>query len=180
MKKWLVYDHNEQAFNALKFFFLMMAQIFAIIYYETHNKKFKYCYYSFKFIGCAYKVFWDWHFDWGLFRGTKKSTPRYLRDKMKFPPTFYYCMMIFDVIALYFWIVIIFLYKYLENASSDEAIQNVEFFNKVAWLTWLELSVLMIRRTVWVLIRVENEFFSNFEGFRDIVAIPPMKLEKKE
>jgi len=38
----------------------------------------------------------------------------------------------------------------------------------------------MIRRTVWVLIRVENEFFSNFEGFRDIVAIPPMKLEKKE
>jgi len=36
----------------------------------------------------------------------------------------------------------------------------------------------MTRRTVWVLIRLENEFFSNFEGFRDIVAIPPIKNEE--
>lgn len=129
LKKWLVYDHGEQAFNALKFFILMMAQIFAICYYETHIKNFKYMYYGFKFVGCTYKVFWDWHFDWGLFRGTKKSTPRFLRDKMKFQPWFYYCMMVFDVFALFFWVVIIFLYKYLKNANTDEAIQNVEFFN---------------------------------------------------
>jgi len=37
--------------------------------------------------------------------------------------------MVFDVFALFFWVVIIFLYKYLKNANTDEAIQNVEFFN---------------------------------------------------
>lgn len=158
----------------------MMSSIFAIAYYETHNKKFKYVYYGLKAFGCAYKLFWDWHFDWGLFRGTKKTTPLFLRDKMKFSACFYYCMMAFDVFALYFWVILIFLYKYIKHESTDQAIANIEFYNDVNWLTWLELCVLMARRTVWVLIRVENEFFSNFEGFRDIVQIPPMKIEKKD
>jgi len=100
----------------------MMAQIFAIIYYEWHIKNCKYLYYGFKTVGCAYKIFWDWHFDWGLFRGTKKSTPLFLRDKIRFSPKFYYCMMVFDVVALYFWVIIILLYKLVEGESTDEAI----------------------------------------------------------
>jgi len=34
-----------------------------------------------------------------------------------------------------------------------------------------------IRRTLWAIIRVENEFFNNFESFRDMVLIPPIKDE---
>jgi len=86
--------------------------------------------------------------------------------------------MAFDVVALYFWAIIILIYKVIYKESTEEAISSVEFFNNVAWITWLELIVLMTRRTVWVLIRLENEFFSNFEGFRDIVAIPPIKNEE--
>ena len=35
-----------------------------------------------------------------------------------------------------------------------------------------------IRRTVWAIIRVENEFFNNFEEFRDIIVIPPIQDDR--
>ena len=34
-----------------------------------------------------------------------------------------------------------------------------------------------IRRTVWSVLRVENEFFNNFEQYRAFIAIPPIKEE---
>lgn len=34
-----------------------------------------------------------------------------------------------------------------------------------------------IRRTIWAIIRVENEFFNNYEEFRDHIAIPPIREE---
>ena len=42
-----------------------------------------------------------------------------------------------------------------------------------------------IRRTVWSLIRVENEFFNNYENFRSIPKIPSLmgkigRLDKAE
>jgi len=36
------------------------------------------------------------------------------------------------------------------------------------------------RRTFWAMIRVENEFFNNFEQYRDIVMIPPLRDEQNE
>ena len=50
----------------------------------------------------------------------------------------------------------------------------VEFYNNVIWITWLESILNATRRTIWVVIRVESEFFNNFEQFRDIVTIPPI------
>ena len=35
----------------------------------------------------------------------------------------------------------------------------------------------IIRRTIWALLRTENEFFNNYESFRDILLIPPIKDE---
>ena len=32
-----------------------------------------------------------------------------------------------------------------------------------------------IRRSIWSILRVENEFFNNFEQFRDCIVIPPIK-----
>ena len=32
-----------------------------------------------------------------------------------------------------------------------------------------------IRRAVWAVLRVENEFFNNYEQYRDIIAIPPLE-----
>lgn len=37
-----------------------------------------------------------------------------------------------------------------------------------------------IRRSVWALLRVENEFFNNFEQYRDVIVIPPIKDDNNE
>lgn len=83
--------------------------------------------------------------------------------------------MILDVIGLYFWAIVILLYKMTETTNS--AIESLEFYNNIMWITWTELIVAAIRRTIWILIRFENEFFSNFEQFRDVVTIPPIKAD---
>lgn len=154
----------------------MTGPICYIIYNEApgHPKFFKYMYYTFKSIGTTYKLFWDFYFDWGLFRGTRPDN-RLLRDNMKFTPKFYYICMFVDVIGLYIWAFIILMYSVTESA--DKAIDSLEFYSNVMWITWLELIVQAIRRTIWILIRFENEFFSNFEQFRDIVTIPPIKAD---
>ena len=122
MKKWLVYGHNEQAINALKYFFLVIGPGCAAIYYESHNKTFKYCYWTFKGIGSCMKVVWDFYFDWGLFRRTKKDSPLFLRDKICYPQWFYYIAMTYDVFALFFWAVVI---KYYYSMLGEHHELNV-------------------------------------------------------
>ena len=52
-----------------------------------------------------------------------------------------------------------------------------DFFNQIIWITWFEMLLNALRRTIWVVIRVETEFFVNYEQYRDIVTIPPIKDE---
>ena len=134
LRKWLVYGHKVQAWNALKYLILMMGPISYIIYNETGITVFKYGYFTFKTIGTTYKFVWDLYFDWGLFRGTRKDNWM-LRDNMKFTPTFYYVCMFVDFIGLYFWIVIILLYDLTE--SGDSSIGSLEFYSNIMWITWV-------------------------------------------
>lgn len=46
-------------------------------------------------------------------------------------------------------------------------------------MTMIGVMVELTRRMVWAVIRVENEFFNNFEQYRDILAIPPIRNEKE-
>lgn len=134
MRKWLVYGHKLQAWNALKYFLLILGPICYIIYNEAHIKEFRWCYFFFKTVGTTYKLFWDFYFDWGLFRGTRKDN-RLLRDETKFQPIFYYICMILNVIGLYFWVIVILMYQSRESTSS--AIDSLEFYSNVMWITWV-------------------------------------------
>ena len=60
----------------------------------------------------------------------------------------------------------------IENKDSDE--QSQTYFNNLMYITWIEYIINFVRRTVWVVIRVESEFYNNFEQYRDVVTIPPM------
>jgi len=157
---------------------LVIGPACAGIYYETHNKTFKYCYWTFKGIGSCMKVVWDFYFDWGLFRRTKKESPLFLRDKITYPRWFYYIAMLYDLFALFFWVVVIKYYYSMVGEHHELNVPELQFFDNVMWITWLELIVVSVRRTIWVLIRLENEFFNNFESFRDIQTVPPIKKEK--
>ena len=37
-----------------------------------------------------------------------------------------------------------------------------------------------IRRSLWAIIRVENEFHNNFESYRDVIGIPPVKDDTRD
>ena len=42
-------------------------------------------------------------------------------------------------------------------------------------LSFVSMMAEAIRRSIWSLLRVENEFFNNFEEYRDFLVIPPIK-----
>ena len=107
-------------------------------------------------------LYWDFRWDWGFFIGSKDDT-KYLRDQLIFSKRFYYTCMVFNTIFRFWWLIGIF------------TIKTSVFWDSIGILTFCSMLVEAMRRTFWAIIRVENEFFNNFEQYRDIVMIPPIK-----
>ena len=98
-------------------------------------------------------MYWDFRWDWGLLIGTRKDT-RFLRDQMIFSKNFYYTCMLLNTIFRFWWVTAIFTVKFAGGAY---------FMDSLGVLTFIAAIVEAIRRTFWAVIRVENEFFNNFE-----------------
>ena len=71
--------------------------------------------------------------------------------------------MTFNTIFRFWWVI------------GSFSIHTNVFFDSIGILTFSSMIVEAMRRTFWAIIRVENEFFNNFEQYRDIVMIPPIK-----
>ena len=101
--------------------------------------------------------------DWGLLRSTEKGKYA-LREKMKYGVKFYYFAMTTNAILRFFWVVGIFSYPFDSSVG--------KFFKDMQMITFVSVMAEVIRRTQWALIRVENEFYNNFEQYRTIPTIP--------
>lgn len=55
--------------------------------------------------------------------------------------------------------------------------QSSLFLKSINIMLFLGMLLEAVRRTLWSLLRIENEFFNNFEEFRDIIIIPPINDE---
>jgi hypothetical protein len=66
----------------------------------------------------------------------------------------------------FWWVIGIFPYTW------DSPIGD--FMKKVELGFFMKMMAEAIRRTLWVLIRVENEFHNNFESYRSILIIPKL------
>jgi len=82
------------------------------------------------------------------------------------------------VIGLYIWLIVYFAVEVVVEKETAKEYTLMEFLNRISGLIWLEMIVVAFRRTMWVLIRIESEFFTNFEEFRDITIVPPIKKEE--
>ena len=98
-------------------------------------------------------LYWDFYWDWALFRSFK-SKNWLLRDNLTFNPSFYYISMILNLIMRFWWVISIFNIKFNGNQSFLNGLQIMVFFS---------MLVEGIRRTLWSIIRVENEYHNNFE-----------------
>ena len=85
---------------------------------------------------------------------------------MIFSKKFYYTCIVLDTIFRFWWLLGIF--TWYQPALVDS----------IGLLAFSGMFVEAIRRTFWAVIRVENEFFNNFEQYRDILMIPPIKDER--
>ena len=85
---------------------------------------------------------------------------------MTFKPNFYYLAMAINVICRFWWLIYAIV---MSKKHHSIMMENLEFF------VFIGMMIEAVRRTLWCIIRVENEFFNNFEHFRDIVQIPPIK-----
>lgn len=110
-------------------------------------------------------IYWDFYWDWGLFRGTQKGN-RILRDEIKYSPKFYYFAMVTNVILRFWWVLNMAVFKFSGSAAFLQGIQIMIF---------ISMMMEAMRRTIWSLIRVENELVNNFEKYRTYISIPPLK-----
>ena len=110
-------------------------------------------------ISTCYNLFWDIYLDWGC--GRQNNLHFFLREKLTYPQVSYYLAIIYDIIIRTTWT---WNFIHIKSSLSE-------------WKNLLTCTLEVIRRAVWVLIRVENENLSNPENYRTILAIPDLPME---
>ena len=90
-----------------------------------------------------------------------------LRDQIRFPKQFYYFAMVINFILRFFWLISIFSFQF-------EKEEGVNFIRTWDILVFSQIIAEALRRTMWALLRVENEFFNNFENYKSISSIPDL------
>ena len=75
--------------------------------------------------------------------------------------------MVINFILRFVWLVAIFSYKF-------EKEEGINFIKTWDLLVFSQIMAEALRRTLWALLRVENEFFNNFENYKSISSIPDL------
>ena len=114
-------------------------------------------------ISQGYMTFWDVYVDWGLGRCGSKNF--FLRDKIVYPKSWYYFVIIVDVILRFIWTLNLIQFYDKDRKDLDEY-KNFIFALLEAY-----------RRIQWCVFRIENEQCSNPENYRTILAIPELPLD---
>jgi len=104
-------------------------------------------------ITSLYTLYWEYNWDWGLFDRDLPGA-RFLRDKLVFSPSTYYIAMFFNTVIRFDWLII---------ALNLHFSGPLYFLENLEMIIFLRLTIESIRRTVWAILRVENEYFNNFE-----------------
>ena len=106
----------------------------------------------------GYMLFWDIYVDWGLGRGGKNF---FLREKIAYPKFWYYVAIIIDAILRFSWT-----WNFISiDKSYDE------------WKNTFTAMLEAYRRIQWCVFRIENEYQTNPENYRTILAIPELPLD---
>jgi hypothetical protein len=125
-------------------------------------------YLLFGIFSTLYSYSWDIVMDWGLLRGSggsKGMINKLLRDRLKYPASFYLFSAFTNFFLRFAWILPIVDQMYWHSLLGETLMQmEVLFF-------FLALAELY-RRAQWSLFRVENENINNYEKYRTIHEIP--------
>ena len=158
-KKWSYF------FNALKYLLTIIMGIIVCI----HQGEFKdsqiflmgYC-----GLVTFYNLFWDFKYDHNLF---DIEGPFLLRKKRLYPVHFYYIWILINLMFRFNWMMLFFPDHY-----------TAKYLYNINWVILYSSICEMIRRFIWVLIRVENEVIKHPESYGEMVALPPINMQNNE
>ena len=157
---------QHQITNAGKYFSKLVPPFILLFYVNGKNVNAEgfYVWLTFQMIATLYCLVWDYYMDWGLFRSSKPGKYM-LRDKIQYPQYFYYFAMVVNLLLRFYWTLGFF------KGGFSKVAKDFELY---AWGAMLAEAV---RRSLWSLIRIENEFFHNFEKYRSVLVIPSLMDE---
>ena len=166
-----IYKYNETGLwfpnlvNAGKYFAGMMVIFFSYLVADGSDAITKEFYVKFAVFSTLYSYSWDIVMDWGLLRGTRGFPSCLLRDRIKYPPSFYYFSAVTNLALRFAWALPLIDNKFWSFYFSDS-------FNEYQILFFLLAFGETYRRAQWSLFRVENENINNYEKYRAIHEIP--------
>lgn len=138
----------------MKIFYGFGNNLSGFFYSRVHNHIRLFFRIGFASVSTLYNLFWDFYLDWGLMRPNNNYF--LLREKITYPQISYYIAIILDIILSTMWT-----WNFIPIRSS-----------LTEWRNILTCNLDVIKRFIWVLIRIENEILANPEGYRTILAIP--------
>lgn len=155
-----------QAKNAGKYFSALVAEAAHLWAHGDARDTAFWVWLFFKTFSTIYKYIWDLRVDWGLLRFWKISDFG-LREKQYYPKFFYYW-------AIFTNFVLRFSFFYWTFVPISLMQEDVDLWSVLKLKLGISLVLEAYRRTQWSLLRVENENINNFEGYRQILKIPPL------
>jgi len=146
--------------------YLASILVVVISYFKSQYQGYQPAFITIYVFATAYSYAWDITMDWGLLKTTKAG--RFLlRDRIKYPPVYYYFAIITNLILRCSWMLTL-----LPNWWFART------FHDVQGLILLTSLGEAYRRAQWSLFRVENENINNYEKYRAIQEIPKMPDEE--
>jgi len=107
-------------------------------------------------LSLSYTLYWNYNMDWGILR--RKNCLR----KRFFPSYYYYIAAVFNFLAIYgpIWSII----------SEASISSSVSLMPEIYTTIFAALEI--IRRSIWSILRMENEIVTNTGKFRPVNLIP--------
>ena len=144
--------------NTIKYIGGLLNTIFSWLYSTKKTTTFLTLHIIVGILSQGYMLFWDIYVDWGLGRCGNHF---FLRDKIVYPKFWYYGAMIIDAILRFSWT-----WNFISiNKKYDE------------WKNLIMAILEAYRRIQWCIFRIENEYWTNPENYRTILAIPELPLD---
>ena len=144
--------------NTIKYIGGLLNTVFSWLYSKNKTPTFLALHIVVGILSQGYMLFWDIYVDWGLGRCGKHF---FLRDKIVYPKFWYYGAMIIDAILRFSWT-----WNFISiDKTYDE------------WKNLIMAILEAYRRIQWCIFRIENEFWTNPENYRTILAIPELPLD---
>ena len=144
--------------NTIKYIGGLLNTIFSWLYSTHKTKEFLALHIAVGILSQGYMLFWDIYVDWGLGRFGKHF---FLRDKIVYPKFWYYGAMVIDAILRFSWT-----WNFISiDKKYDE------------WKNLIMAILEAYRRIQWCIFRIENEYRTNPENYRTILAIPELPLD---